>query len=134
MKVLGIDVGRKRIGLAISDDEGKFAFPLEVIEVEGEESAIEKIKEIGEREGAKIIVVGIPYSLKGTITPSTQFAQLIARRLREEGLEVEEIDERLTTREAEKMIGRGKKKGKTDKIAAALLLQVYLQKLGGNKS
>jgi len=133
MKVLGVDVGKRRVGLAISDEEGKFAFPLEVMEVEGEgeEAVVEMIKEVREREGAEVVVVGIPYSLKGTITPSTEFAQLIVKRLRERGLRVEEIDERLTTREAEKMMrGEGGKKGKADKVAAALLLQVYLEKLG----
>lgn len=133
MKVLGVDVGKRRVGLAISDEEGKFAFPLEVMEVEGEgeEAVVEMIKEVREREGAEVVVVGIPYSLKGTITPSTEFAQLIVKRLRERGLRVEEIDERLTTREAEKMMRReGGKKGKADKVAAALLLQVYLEKLG----
>ncbi len=117
------------MGLAISDKEEKFAFPLGTIEIEKEEEAVERIKEIGEREGAEMIVVGIPYSLKGTITPSTEFAQLIARKLRERGFRVEEIDERLTTREAEKTIGANKiTKGKADKIAAALLLQIYLER------
>lgn len=126
MKVLGIDIGKKRIGVAISDEEGKFAFPLKVVEVD-EEKVVDKIEEIGEREGAELIVVGIPYSLKGKITPSTEFAQLVAKKLREKGLRVEEVDERLTTREAEKIIGKGRK-GKIDKISAALLLQVYLER------
>lgn len=128
MKILGVDVGKRRIGFAISDEEGKFAFPLDVIEVDREEAVVDKIKEVGEKEGAQVIVIGIPYSLKGGITPSTEFALHVAQKLREIGFKVEEIDERLTTKEAERTVGTGRKKGKADKIAAALLLQVYLQR------
>lgn len=128
MKILGVDVGKRRIGFAISDEEGKFAFPLDVIEVDREEAVVDKIREVGEKEGAQVIVIGIPYSLKGKITPSTEFALQVAQKLREIGFKVEEIDERLTTKEAERAVGTGRKKGKADKIAAALLLQVYLQR------
>ncbi|MBC7329301.1 Holliday junction resolvase RuvX [bacterium] len=130
-KVLAIDVGKRRIGLAVSDEGRRLAFPLGFLEVEGEEVAVEKIGEVAVREGVKEIVVGMPYSLKGNITPSTELAIRIAERLRERGFLVEEVDERLTTKEAEKVLGLGKgrrRKGEADKIAAVLLLQVFLDR------
>jgi putative Holliday junction resolvase len=128
-KVLAIDVGRKRIGLAISDEGRRFAFPFDFLEVEGEEMAVERIGDVAEREGVRVIVVGIPYSLRGSITPSTEFALRIAERLREKGFFVEEIDERLTTKEAERVLGKGRrKKGKVDIVASVLLLRVYLER------
>jgi len=130
-KVLAIDVGKRRIGLAISDEGRRLAFPLGFLEVEGEEMAVEKIGEVADKEGVKEIVVGMPYSLRGTITPSTELAMRIAQRLRERGFLVEEVDERLTTKEAEKVLGVGKgkrRKGEADKIAAVFLLQVYLER------
>jgi putative Holliday junction resolvase len=132
-KVLAIDVGRKRIGLAISDEGRRFAFPLGVLEVGGEEMAVEKVSELAQREGVRVIVVGMPYSLRGTLTPSTGLAMRIAEKLRERGFLIEEIDERLTTKEAERILGLGKgrrKKGEADKIASVLLLQVYLEREG----
>lgn len=129
-KVLAIDVGKRRIGLAVSDEGRRLAFPLGFLEVEGEEVAVEKIGEVAVREGVKEIVVGMPYSLKGNITPSTELAIRIAERLRERGFLVEEVDERLTTKEAEKVLGLGKgrrRKGEADKIAAVLLLQVFFR-------
>ena len=130
-KVLAIDVGKRRIGLAISDEGRCFAFPLGFLEVEGEEMAVDKIGEVAEREGVKEIVVGMPYSLKGAVTPSTELAIRIAEGLKERGFIVEEVDERLTTKEAEKVLGVGKvrkRKGEADKIAAVFLLQVYLER------
>lgn len=133
-KILGVDIGKKRIGLAISDEEGKIAFPLEVIEVEEEQEILDKIKEIIRREGIELIVIGIPYSLKGTITPSTEFALLVAEKFREEGFKVKEIDERLTTKEAMKLTsGKKKRKGNIDKISATLLLQTYLERKEKNE-
>ncbi|MBC7326990.1 Holliday junction resolvase RuvX [bacterium] len=128
MKILGVDVGKKRTGLAISDEKGKFAFPLEVIEEESEEKLVKRIIEISRREEVKTIVVGIPYSLRGKITPSTELALRVADKLREAGFRVEEIDERLTTREAGKIIKSKKKRGKIDKISASLLLQTWLER------
>lgn len=120
--------------MAISDEEGKIAFPLEVIEVEEEQEILDKIKEIIRREGIELIVIGIPYSLKGTITPSTEFALLVAEKFREEGFKVKEIDERLTTKEAMKLTsGKKKRKGNIDKISATLLLQTYLERKEKNE-
>lgn len=129
MRIMGIDVGQKRIGLAISDEGGRIAFPFMTILGEGDlDKDAEKIREIAKKEGIGILVVGIPYSLRGRITPSTQYALSLAEKLRKMGFEVKELDERLTTKQAEKMLRETGKKREVDSVAASLLLQSYLER------
>lgn len=132
-RVLGVDLGSARVGLAVSDPEGIVARPLEVLEgleTEGFASAIaERARDLEVSE----IVVGIPLRMNGDRGPEAMAAEEFARRL-EESVEVpvRRWDERLSTVEAERaMRAAGKdaraQRGVVDKVAAALVLGAYLE-------
>jgi putative Holliday junction resolvase len=127
MRVLGIDFGEKRIGLAISDGLGITAQPLAVV------SNIQGIKQVlAERDDVHKIVVGLPKNLKGEIGPQAQKTLVFVEELKKEtGLPVLTWDERFSTGQAEKVLieaglSRKKRKSVVDKSAAALILQSYL--------
>lgn len=124
MKILGIDYGQRRIGLAMS--EGRLAAPLTVLTIKSQQQALQCIREIAEREKIDKIVIGI--SERRMAERTAAFARSLKRLTH---LSVVFSDETLTTQEAEeKMIeaGMSKKKRRVfhDAIAAALLLQRYL--------
>jgi len=134
MRTLAIDFGEKRIGLAISDEGGNLASPLEVIEASGAEAKIERVVK---EEGVGRIVVGIPLNMDGSFGPAAAKAARWGRKLRATlGVELILVDERLSSFEAEqtlrrrKMAGekltRQKKKSRLDALAAAGILQAYL--------
>jgi putative Holliday junction resolvase len=136
MRVLGIDVGRKRIGLAISDPTGTLARPLTTLVAEGPEGIAQVAREIerlaAEPDGLAEIVVGLPARLDGTPTDTTEYvASFIAALRRRTPICVSEADERLTSREAEARLALGerdwrKRKQRLDETAAAIILQDYL--------
>jgi putative Holliday junction resolvase len=129
MKVLGIDHGTTRIGLAISDPLGIVATPLRTIEAEG---AVEKIKKIVEQERVTKIVLGYPKKMDGTIGPAAQAVEEFQKQLK--GVVDAPVtlwDERLTTAEATKRlieadVSRAKRKEVVDQTAAVFILQGYL--------
>lgn len=131
---LGIDHGSKRIGLAISDAGGKVALPAGTLESKGLKRDLAAIREIVEARQVERIVVGLPIHMDGRRGPQAQAAQAFADRLaRELGLPVDTIDERWTTREAERALRATGRKGKkqravVDSVAAALLLRTYLER------
>lgn len=131
---LGIDHGSKRIGLAISDAGGKIALPAGTLESKGLKRDLAAIREIVEARQVERIVVGLPIHMDGRRGPQAQAAQAFADRLaRELGLPVDTIDERWTTREAERALRATGRKGKkqravVDSVAAALLLRTYLER------
>jgi putative Holliday junction resolvase len=141
MRSLGIDIGARRLGLALSDASGTLATPWQVIETGGSLDAdIEKLSAIvtalrAEDDGLKVIVVGLPLRLDGTPTDQTGRARELAARLENvTGLPVVLQDERLTSREAEqrlaiRMTDWRKRKEKLDAAAAAIILQDYLDTL-----
>lgn len=126
MRYLGIDYGTKRIGIALSDQGGRIAFPKKVIVNRGEEKIADEIKTIVEQEKASEIVVGLPVSLDGRETEITKevrrFAEALERSVR---TPVHFENEMLTTHMVERA---GVKKEHVDKAAAALILQSYLDK------
>jgi putative Holliday junction resolvase len=134
---LGIDHGSKRIGLAVSDPSGKVALPLETLESRGLERDLAAIRKVVEARQVKRIVVGLPIHMDGRTGHQAKAAQAFADHLAEEfGLPVDTIDERWTTREAERALlatgRRGKKKrAVVDSVAASLLLRTYLEREGG---
>lgn len=132
MRILGLDFGSKRIGVAISDSLGITAQGLDVIEKGEGEEAIEYIKGVVAREGISEIVVGLPLNMNGSHGPKAQEAEAFAASLREKlGLPVRLWDERLSTMEVERVMiaggaSRNKRKKKKDKLAAQVILQSYL--------
>ena len=133
-RIIGIDYGRKRIGLAVSDPLGMFASPLETVPPA---KIIEYLKNYAEREGISLFVVGWPMNLDNTPAQSARFVEEFLRRLRKNfpGTPVELEDERFTSVLAHRaMIDGGMKKmdrrdkAVVDKISAAIILQSYLDR------
>ena len=143
MRALGIDFGERRIGLAISDPEGRLAVPLATLERRSDRAAMAEIAEIARREGVERLVVGEPVGLDGRRGPAAERARTFAERLAERtGLPLTLVDEALTTVEAAARLReaggssqgtrgrRGRRqagpKGAIDAVAAQILLQEAL--------
>ncbi len=132
MIVLGVDWGRARAGVAVSDELGRFARPLASLPVSSQEKLSEDIVRLAEREGAGAIVLGLPRNMDGSEGESAAAVRRLAERLSSAGRAVELWDERLTSWEAERLLGaagprkRTGEKGAKDRIAACLILQGYL--------
>ena len=151
MRVLALDVGERRIGLAISDPEGRVAVPLETLQrtlQRGDEDAdLRALADLVEREGVQAVVVGLPLSLDGSVGPQAQRTQEFARRLAGAvSCPLVMWDERLSTVAAERALsppgppgrrGRRPRAGERrrpperrqearDALAATLILQAYL--------
>ena len=130
---LSLDVGDVRIGVAKSDIMGIIATPLEVID-RRKTKAVMRIKKLCEEYNTKSIVVGIPKSLDGTEKRQAEKVREFIEKLNKkiEGLEFIEIDERLSTVSADKMLqdngvkGAINKRKTVDQVAAAIILQTYL--------
>ena len=129
---LGLDIGDKRIGVALSDPEGILASPFTIISVEDDRTAIAAIIDIVDRRQVKQIVVGLPRSMNGSLGRQAEKVKTFTRKLCSR-TEVPVVfrDERLTTVSARRLMRavntkRTKKKARDDAIAAALILQGYL--------
>ena len=133
MRALGIDVGERRIGVALSDHLGFLAAPLRAVEVRGRpERAREELAAIARKEGVEIVVVGLPLSLNGEEGPQARAVRAFAARLAPLlDVPIAFWDERFTTAEAERtMIDRRMKReerrARIDAAAAAIMLQGFL--------
>ena len=133
MRILGIDLGEKRIGVAVSDPMGMTAQGVAVIKSTGASEDIEKIKEIADKYGeVSEIIIGLPKTLKGKIGIEAEKALKFKVLLEEKtSIPVKTWDERFTTKEAERTLilaglRREKRKAVVDRTAAAYLLQGYL--------
>ncbi|MDZ4278974.1 MAG: Holliday junction resolvase RuvX, partial [Dehalococcoidia bacterium] len=82
-RILALDVGERRIGVAISAPEGRLAVPLRILQRRGGEADIEAIAELARAEDAQALVVGLPLSLDGSLGPQARRAQAFARRVAE---------------------------------------------------
>lgn len=139
-RILSIDYGRRRIGLAISDESGTIARPLATLERRNRDHDLRRLGEIIRGNEVRVIVVGRPVRLDGMAGEMAAEADRFATRLaRTFGVRVEHVDERLTSREAEEMMakelsgrkrrGAGKKRAGAvgvDAVAAAVILRDYL--------
>ncbi|TMJ97754.1 MAG: Holliday junction resolvase RuvX [Actinobacteria bacterium] len=124
MKVLALDYGRARTGVAVSDPTGTVARPLEVIERAGSDQGIARLAELAEREAAERIVVGLPITLRGEVgAQAAETARFIERLKAAVDVPVESFDERFTTRLAQATPSRAPE----DAAAAAHLLTTYLE-------
>lgn len=133
-RLLGIDYGSKRIGLAISDPERRVATPLETFERQDDRAAARYLGRLVEREGVSGIVLGEPRRLDGSVGEAAERVRRFARRLEESlGLPVERVDEALTSVEAERRlrdagIDPAAETGRVDAVAAQILLQEVLDR------
>ena len=130
-RALGVDLGTRRIGLAISDARGTVATPYATLDRTNDEHDAKAIAEVASAEEAKTIVLGHPLMLDGTRGDAALVAEAFATKLKESGIRVTLWDERLTTKEAEASLKRRGMKGRqrravVDKVAAQVLLQSYL--------
>lgn len=132
MRVLGIDFGRKKIGLAISDPL-QMAHPLGTLAVSGRADTVQKILELVKEKEIGEVVLGHPLKPDGTVGEMALEVEKLAENLRKEGLSVTLFDERFSTELAARSLHiMGKKRGKNkrdlDAMAAALVLQEYLDR------
>ncbi|WP_027719333.1 Holliday junction resolvase RuvX [Desulfovirgula thermocuniculi] len=133
MRVMGLDVGEKNVGVALSDPLGLTAQGVEVIPRDiGEGKLLERVNRLVQEYGVEKIVVGLPRNMDGSLGRQGLRVLEFARWLREAtGLPVETWDERLTTVGAERIllaadVSRARRRKVVDKLAAALILQGYL--------
>jgi len=133
MRLLGIDLGDRRTGLAVADSAMPIAAPLPTLERKsGKEDIVEPLRKVCEDQRIDRIVIGVPRNMDGSIGPQAQISLDLAKKLRTElGIEVVTSDERLTSQMADRAmlqgdLSRKKRKKRVDQIAAQLILQNYL--------
>lgn len=138
MRIMGLDVGSKTVGVAISDPLGFTAQGLEIIKIDEETGnfGFDRLAELVKEYKVDKFVVGLPKNMNNTSGPRVEASQVYGDKITELfNLPVEYQDERLTTVQAERMlveqadISRGKRKKVIDKLAAQLILQNYLDRM-----
>ncbi|HZS12286.1 MAG TPA: Holliday junction resolvase RuvX [Nitrospirales bacterium] len=132
-RILALDPGTKRIGVAVSDEMGWIAQPLETITRRSVDEDVARIRRLVEEHDVERVIMGWPIRLDGTLGPAAETVQRLIRKLEETlPVPVEPWDERLTTKAAEDLliaanVSRKKRKGTVDRVAAAILLESYLR-------
>jgi putative Holliday junction resolvase len=136
VRVVGFDLGSRRVGVAVTDSDGRLAVPHSTIERSGDSSAdIRHMAEAAADLGAARVVVGLPLGLDGRVGAAARAALAEAEALRgalaESGIEVDTFDERLTTVTAERALAESGRRGRArrrvvDRSAAAVMLQAWL--------
>jgi putative holliday junction resolvase len=132
MRILALDHGTKRIGVAVSDETKTIAQPLEYISAEPFANFLGRLKKLLVEKEISLILIGLPRNMDGSYGPAALKAQAFAGVLRAAiTIPIKMWDERLTSSQANKIliqanVRRAKRKEKVDKMAAAILLQSYL--------
>ena len=141
MAVLGIDLGTKRIGLAISDPSERVALPAGMIASRGRGADLAAIGSLARERRVNRIVVGLPLHMNGRAGPEAEAARAFAKELEaKSGIPVETLDERWSSVEAERTLretgqsGRKRKAGAADTLAATLLLRTFLERRANERS
>lgn len=136
MRIMGLDVGDRRIGVAISDPLGWTAQGITtIVRQEGSSKDIEEIKKLINDYQVEKIVIGLPKNMNNTLGPRSEIVMEYAKNLEKEcDIKIDFFDERLTTVAAERTLleadmSRKKRKGVIDKLAAVYILQSYLDSL-----
>ena len=137
MRILGIDYGESRVGIAITDPLNITVQGLETIERNGSDKIVlRRLDEIFEKFDVDTIIVGMPYNMNGTISQRAEVTQKFVHKLKckYNDKKIDTIDERLTTVEAHKTmnfldVNKHKKRGIVDTISAVYILETYLNKL-----
>ena len=133
MRVLGLDVGERRIGVALSDPLGLSAQRLTVLERAGDRADVDVVCALIDKHSVSCVVVGLPLTLRGTHGPQAQRVTSFVQALRRHSpVPVELVDERLTTVQGERTLletntSRRRRKQVIDQVAAQLILQHYLE-------
>jgi putative Holliday junction resolvase len=132
MAIAALDLGARRIGVAVTDAHGLSAHPLRTIERRSFSADVEAIRQVLGSRQIECLVMGLPVNMNGTEGPMARHARNFAAKLTEAlRLEVKFQDERLSSFEAERRLGnsvrRGKKKHAIDAVAAVIILENYLE-------
>jgi len=136
MRILSLDHGTRRIGVAVSDELKIIATPLEYIPAEPMEKVIERLQQLIREKEVELILIGMPRNMDGTHGPASQTVQNFIAALQPHiTTPMKTWDERLTSVMANRAllegnVRRNQRKQKVDKMAAAILLQSYLDSLG----
>jgi putative Holliday junction resolvase len=131
-RILALDVGTKRIGIAVSDEMELTAQGVDVLTRAGKSKDFAMMREIIEKYSPRLLIVGMPLNMDGTSGESARQALAFADSLKDEfGISVETWDERLTTVSSERIlleadVSRKKRRKVIDKVAATLILQSFL--------
>ena len=128
-RTLGLDVGDRRIGVALSDPQGILASPSTIIERRYDATDVQRIMDLATRNAVDKIIVGLPVSMDGTIGAQAEKVEAFTQELRKQArVPVEFRDERLSTVSAKRLKAAGSKNRKLhhDAMAAAVVLQSYL--------
>jgi len=132
MRILAIDHGTKRMGIALSDELGMIAQPLKFIEAEPFAKFLDRVKEILREKQVELILVGMPRNMDGSYGPAALKVQEFVAVLKDAvTIPIKTLDERLTSVQAHRFLTEAEVRGrqrkeKVDKSAAAILLQSYL--------
>ena len=135
MRILALDHGTVRVGVALSDELKILATPLEYIPAQPMPEFLTRLRQLIEEKGVELIVVGMPRNMNGSYGPATErvkaFIEVVKTAV---SVPIKTWDERLTSVQANKFldqaeVGQRDRKGKVDKMAAAILLQCYLDSL-----
>lgn len=132
MRILALDYGTKRVGVAISDETLSIAQPVEYIPAEPASGLLQRIQELIKNREVGLVIVGMPRNMDGTYGPAAAMVQEFVKSLKNAlSIPVKTWDERLTTVQAnrylrEANVRQKKSRERVDKIAAAILLQSYL--------
>ena len=138
MRILGLDLGTKTLGIAITDSLGMIANPYKTLKFVDYEELIEPLKSIIEEQDVKEIALGLPKNMDNSMgfasKRSTDFKKVLENHL---DIPITLVDERLSTMEAEKYLldanmSRKKRKGHIDSVAASVILNTYIR-MKGNK-
>ena len=136
MKCLGMDLGTKKLGLAMSDASGMISYPYKLIKFSDYEEAAKEVVDIVNKEKVEVLVLGLPKNMDNSMgfasERSLNFKRILERLTDNE---IVLIDERLSTVEAENMlinddVKRKKRKDVIDELSAAIILDTYLRKVG----
>lgn len=137
MRIIALDLGARRVGVAVSDPLGLTAQGLPTLRPTGRRALIDAIRELVEEYEAERVVVGLPRNMDGTLGPAANEALAFAESLSDVlNLPVDTWDERLTTVAAQRAMAEGnlsrkKRRDIGDRIAAQLILEGYLESLNG---
>ncbi len=130
MRILGIDYGSARVGVALGDTETKIASPWRVIANDDLEETIDRLGEIARQEQVEQFVVGIPYPLadQTRVTDQAKEIRVFIEALKRLGLAIEEQNETFSSAEAAGQMKERGERGKRDDLAAMVILQSFLDK------
>jgi len=137
MRILALDPGTKRVGVAVSDELRMIASPLEYIPAGPAAAFLARLQEILREKEVALILVGMPRNMDGSYGPAALQAREFVARLQEAvAIPIKTWDERLTSAQAQRVliqggVRRARRKEKVDQTAAAILLQSYLDSLQG---